>query len=41
MITDIVGMTVEKIFLSKETKTFIYLQNYGFSEKIINHKYAS
>ena len=27
----------EKIFLSKETKTFIYLQNYGFSEKIINH----
>ena len=28
--------SVEKIFLSKELKTIVYLENYGFSKKIIN-----
>ena len=29
--------SIEKIFLSKELKTINYLQNYGFSKKIINY----
>ena len=29
--------SIEKIFLSKEIKTIIYLEKYGFSKKIINH----
>ena len=29
--------SIEKIFLSKELKTIVYLENYGFSKKIINN----